>query len=270
MSRMFGRTVKLAIGTPGEEGQVWSDVRIDFEVRHRLRKRGEAEITAYNVPESAAERARKRDAVVRVFAGYDGDAPMVFQGHPVDGSVSLKDDGTDRLLELEAQDGGRALAATHLNLSVAADETVREVADRVIDQLGVPRGTVQVPEGLRFPQGVHATGRASEVLRRLSRASGADWAIQDGAIQIIPDDEDTGRRGVVFASDDGTLVGTPEQKDKGLEVTGLLRPRLRPGDIYRVEGPDTESFFKARDVKMRGSRFQSDFYTIALGEEYTV
>ena len=268
MSRLFDRQVRLALGTRGDEGRAWSEPRIDFEVRHRLSKRGEATVTAFNLPANAASLAKRRDAIVRVFAGYGDEAPMIFQGTPVTGSVSQSMEGPDRVLEFDALDGGRALASTHLNLSVSSEQTVREVADRVIDQLGIPRGTVRVPEGLTFPQGIHTTGRADDVLRRLSAASEADWSIQDGAVQIVPNGEDTGRRGVVFSSAQGSLVGTPEQKDKGLEVTGLLRPGLRPGDVYRVESPDVEAFFKARDVKMHGSRFQSDFYTIAFGEEY--
>ena len=266
---LFGRQVAFAVGTAADKGRLWSDLRIDFKVTHKLGARGTAEITVHNIPADVAELARGPDTIVRLFAGYD-EAPLIFQGTPVDGSIRLTDEGPERKLKLEAQDGGRALAATHLNLSVSSGQSVRQVADRVIDQLGLPRGTVEVPDELGFPQGFHATGRAEDVMRRLSRATGADWSIQDGAVQVVPDDGDTGRRGVVFSSADGTLVGRPEPKDKGLQVTGLLRPALRPGDVYRIEGPDTEGFYKARTVKMRGSRFKQEFYTVALGEEYPV
>lgn len=267
MTELFGREVKFAVGSPGETGRVWSDLRVDFKVRHQLRARGNAEITVYNPSDEAVGLVKGDDAVIRLFAGYD-EAPMIFQGTPTQGSIEDGWDGPDRTLELEAQDGGRALAQTFINLSISADQTVREVTDRIVDELGLPTGTVEVPEGLRFPQGLQVSGRAAEVMRRLSRNSGADFSIQDGAIQVVPDDGDTGRRGVVLSAEDGTLVGSPEQKDKGWEATGLLRPELRPGDVYRLEHERVTGFFKARDVKFRGSRFTDEFHVIVIGDEY--
>lgn len=265
MSALFGRQVLVEVGVPGQVGRRFSDLRVTFQVKEaRTSTPRSATVDIYNPNPDSIAAAQQRGAVARVFAGYDLPR-LIFQGDPVKGGVRLDRRGPDRILHLELQDSGRALAERRINVSFATPTTARQVYDAVAAQLGLPAGTIRLPDR-ELPHGVHLQGRAAEVLDRLARSSGADWFVRDGAVQFVGRGEDTGETALVISSAQGNLIGSPAPKEDGaIEVVALLDPSMRAGIPFVLDSLDYRGTYVARSVDFDGDTHGAAFYMRVTG-----
>lgn len=242
-------------------------MRVSFDVKMSTSSTpNSAVIEAYNLAPESIALAQAKDAVIRLFVGYD--APLqVFAGNPTKDGVRMERRGPDRVLRIEAADGGKAFKEARVNVSFSTSTTLRQVFDSVSTQLGLPEGTIRLTEDLSFPKGITLAGPARDVLDRLARSTASEWYIRDGALQFVGEGEDTGETAVVFSSIAGNLIGSPTPKDDGIEVTALLAPALRPGKPFQVESKDYNGLYTATDVAFKGdSGYDRPFYVIATGK----
>lgn len=263
---IFGRQVALIIGQEGGEGKSFSGFRVSFDVKSSTSSTpNKAVIEAYNLNAATLAMVQAPRAVVEVWAGYDVPR-LIFRGNPTKDGVRREWRGRDSVLHIEAQDGGRAYKEARVNVAFSTPTTLEQVFDAVAAQLGLPLGTVRVPSGVTFPQGITLAGPAREVLDRLAASNVSEWYIRDGALQFLGAGDNTGEQAIVFSAEAGNLVGSPSPKDKGIEVTGLLAPSLRPGKVFKVESRDYTGFYTATDVTFRGdSGWEKPFYVVATG-----
>ncbi len=263
---LFGRQVHLQLGTSGSTGKTFSGFRVTFDVKMtRSSTPNEAVIELYNPNPATVALAQDPDAVIRLLVGYD--TPLqVFTGNPIKNGVRLERRGPDRVLRLEAQDGGRAWGSARISVSFATQTTLRQVYDAIAEQLGLPAGTIRLDEDLVFPQGIALAGPARDVLDRLATSTASEWFIRDGVLQFVGSGEDTGEEAIVFSATGGNLIGSPTPKDDGIEIKALLAPTLRPGRTFKVESADYNGLYVAQDVAFRGdSGWDQAFYVIASG-----
>jgi len=267
--RQFGRQAVLQVGQPGSKGREWRDLRIAFDVQHtRGRSPNSATIRVYNLSEASIAAFRRDGALVRLLAGYEPEAPqLIFQGTVVDGGLEEKKKTVDRILKVEAQDGGRAIKSTRLNYAATTASNYRQVVERLAGKLdGIDVGRIDVPNDVELPRGAHISGPARDVLDRIAEGAGADWSIQDGKLRLIAKGDDTGQRGALFSSTKGNLVGEPTKTDSGVEVTGLLVPSLRPGDRFKLESAARTGIYRARGVQFQGDNWTGKkFYVKTTG-----
>lgn len=262
---LFGRQVILEFGRPGQTGRRFTDLSVDFKVTMTDRSTPhQAVIEARNLNADSVGLLQRDDVVVRLLVGYDSPR-LIFQGEPIRNGVDEQLEGTDRVLRIEAQDGGRAYRRTELALSYTTATTSGQVFDEVATQLGLPRGAVTLVRDIDFPQGVVLQGPAREVLDYLAEASDARWYISDGKLQVVPRTGAINERAVVFDADKGNLIGSPSRKDGGVEVRGLIAPSLRPGKPFRVRSEFITGDYVATRVEFVGGLRAPDFYVIAQG-----
>lgn len=264
---LFGRQLLLDIGKPGVEGKRFRDLSIKASID--MRKGGEpnsGQIQITNANARTIALIQEEGAVVRLFAGYDVPL-LLFQGDPVEGGVEVERSGADRVLKIEAQDGGRAYGETRVSVSYAASVSLGTVFDDVMAQLGLGLGSIDIDRTIVFPPGLTLSGPASEVMDRLSVMSGGDWTIRDGAVQVVKPGATTGEGAVLFSSATGNLVGAPKLQDKGnVEVKALLAPSMRPYKAFRVESELVTGNFRAAEVRFDLSTRGREFYVIVKGE----
>ena len=263
---LFGRHVILRIGPDGGTGREFEGFRIVFDVKmSRESSPNEAVIECYNLAAASVALAQEPTAVVEVLVGYDVPR-LIFRGTPVKNGVRLDRRGPDRVLRIEAQDGGRTYAEGRIAVSFSTQSTITQVFDAISAQLGIPIGTVRLPEGVVFPRSLSLNGPARDVLDRLAEATASQWFIRDGALQFIEAGGDTGEQAVVFSASAGNLIGSPTPTDEGIEVRALLAPSLRPGKVFEVQSADYSGQYVAGDVQFRGdSGWDQPFYVIANG-----
>lgn len=256
------------MGPPGGEGRQYGGqgLRINFDVKMtRTSTPSTCTVEAYNLNPSSVALAQEPDTVIELWVGYSLPR-LVFRGNPTRNGVRVETRGPDRVLHIEAQDGARAYESARLNISYATQVTLVEVVDEVARQLGLPRGTIRVDEDFVFVNGVTLVGPARDILDRLALSTASDWMVRDGAMVFIGKDEDTGEQAVVFSSTNGNLLGRPSPTDRGIEVTGLIEPSMRPGKVFRVESRDYTGEYTATDVNFRGdSGYANDFIVVVRG-----
>lgn len=262
---LFNRQVILEFGRPGSQGRRYTDLSVAFRVTMTdSAAPHQAVLEARNLNADSVALLQRDDVVVRLLVGYEAPR-LIFQGEPVRDGVSESLEGTDRVLRIEAQDGGRAYRRTELNLSFGTATTSGQVFDEVASQLGLPRGAVTLTRDIDFPRGVVLQGPARRVLDYLADASDARWYITDGKLQVVPRAGAINERAVVFDANTGNLIGSPARKDGGVEVRGLIAPSLRPGKPFRVKSEFITGDYVATRVEFVGGLRSPDFYVIAQG-----
>jgi hypothetical protein len=261
----FGRQVILEFGLPGQQGRRFRDLSVTFRVEMtQTATPNTARIVARNLAADSVALLQRDGVVVRLLAGYDAPR-LVFQGEPVRNGVDERYEGTDRVLTLDLQDGGRSYRLGRVSVSYATATTLGQVLDAVTDQLGLPLGTIDVDRTVGLGRGIVLRGPARDVLDQIAEASDARWSIIDGALNIIARTGSLADQAVVFSAARGNLIGSPSRKDGGVEVKGLIAPSLRPGKLFRVESAFITGDYVATEVDFMGGLREQDFYVVARG-----
>lgn len=271
-TRLFGRRVVVQIGTTSATGKEFEALRIGFDVQMKDGSDpNKAKLELYNVNKDTVALAQRDDSIVRLLVGYrsQGDTDrLCFEGNPIDDGVKYEKRGVDRVLTIEAADGGREYATAHISTSFSTATTSRQVFQAAADIVGLPLGNVDAVVGdVSFPHGINLNGPAREVLNRVAALSNARWQIRDRTLQFWKVGESTGENAVLFSADAGNLVGSPSVTKDGVEVTGLLIPTLRPGKPFRVQSEQVNGDYVATEVSFRGDGgWEREFYVKAKGK----
>lgn len=271
MPRLLGRRVVVELGTEAGVGKRLEGMRVGFDVdMNDGSEPNEARIEVYGVGRETVALMQQENALVRLHAGYDslGGPLLLFQGNPVDGGVKLdRRGGVDRVLVIEAQDGGKTYGTSHTSVSYTTAITSGVLFAKLAADFGRPLGNVDAVVGnVSFPYGVNLAGPTREIMDRVARMSGAQWQFRDGALQVWATGGTTGEQAVLFSASNGNLIDSPKPTDDGIEVVGLLAPTLRPGKPFRVESEDYQGNYTATEVRFRGdSGWAREFYVIAKG-----
>ena len=272
MALLFGRQVAVQLGREGQAGIEHTGLRVTFQVKMTDGSTpNEAKIEIYNLSRGSIDLLQYDDSVIRLLTGYQssGGVPrLIFEGNPIPQGAKLERRGVDRVLVVEAQDGGKAYRTSHISESVTTPTTAEAVFVLLADAMGTPLGSVDgVVAGYSFPYGVVLNGPVRDELDRIADISGAQWGIRDGAIQVWEKGSTTGEGAIVFSSATGNLIDSPVQKDGSVEVTGLLAPSLRPGKPFRVESEDVTGDYVCTECIAKGdSGWSREFYTVAVGK----
>lgn len=272
MSDLWGRVVELQVGTEADPtARALRDLRVAFRVEmDRTATPNRAVIQVHNPAEATVGVLQARDATVRLLAGYDsaGGPRQIFGGEPVRNGVAIERRGPDRILTIEALDGGRAVAGSFVSESFAQQTSVGQVLDALAAALGLPRGATVLDAEIRWPQGLVLLGPVRDELDRVCGALAADWFVRDGALYVVARGRSTGEVAPLFAASKGNLIGSPARKaDGSIEVVALLDPAIRPGRPFVVQSEAVSGEYVARDVVFEGdSGFDAAFYVRVTGE----
>lgn len=262
MSQLYLRSGKLFVG----DRQF--NVRLSFSVvKTSTSSSNKCTVTAYNLSEDSRSFIEKKEGTLRLEAGYAGATSIIFVGD-ID-KVIDKRQGPDILTIIESGDGERRLADAHVELSLKAGATDEQIINSVVNVLSVERGTVKGIQRKEYLNGFSYSGKAQELLDKITKKQSLEWSIQDGSLQIIPQNADTGETAVLLNSTTG-LIDVPNKTDEGFVIKSLLNPELAPGRQVQLEsilltGP---AVFKVDKVTHVGDTKESDFYSEVEGKEY--
>jgi len=109
-------------------------------------------------------------------------------------------------------------------------------------------------------------GRARVVLDRLTRAWGAEWSIQDGAVQVL---DPTGTRqpaalALVLSPKTG-LLESPVKTQRGAKWKSWLMADQLPGAYVTLESEFIKGSFKAESIHHTGDTHGQPWHTEAEG-----
>ena len=258
----------MSFGLPGSEGREFRDIRIRFRVEHK--KTGDpnkAMIELFNLSPESAAILQDPAVVIRLSAGYETPR-QIFIGEPVANGVSIKRQGVDRIVRIEALDSGKSYQESRIDVTFSTGTTFEEVLESVSDSFGLPFGATSVPDhNISYPDGITLSGPSRSIMDNLAESVGADWFINDGVIQFVDNTKAATLTGPLFSVANGNLIGSPAPKDDGaIEMVSLLDPSVRPGTAFRVESKQVTGDYTARDVIFAGdSGYETAFYVTIIG-----
>lgn len=290
MSRLFGRRVYVDLAAPDEsQGRRLDGLRISFRVQHRAsRSLSTASVDVYNpAPASIGAVSQlvevpspgllfgsttvRRGGLVRLWAGYEGNVGMLFQGNPIrDGVTSMLTSGGDRVLTVQCADGGIGFTDAYITESISSTTPWSHVIDIILRETGWARGEIALPTGYVLPGGGVFMTRVSELLDRaaaLVPPVGGKWFVRDGALYLVPLGRPTFETAPLISSTSGNLVGSPTPTENGVHVTALIDPSMRAGKAFVLESRDVNGTYVAQDVTFSGdSGFATTYYMDITGK----
>ena len=259
------RAVRFDMGVDGQPGKSFSNVRVRFRVQ--MDDGGEpnsAKLDVWNLAEDTIATAQEDGAIIRLSAGYQVPQ-LLFTGNPISGGVKMERAGPDRILRIEAEDGGAEIHAAYLTKTFAPEVSLAQILDELKVTIGLPLNLVTQLPDKRFPNGITLSGDANTILDRIAAMAESTWTIRDRTIVIMPTDADSGESAVVFSATTGNLIGAPSPTDDGVELKGLLAPTLRPGKPFRVESDLVTGNYRATEVVFVGDTHGNDWYAKVKG-----
>lgn len=237
----FGRVLTATIGRRGRKGWEFSEP-YSIECSADYRRDGSTPKSSLRItnppPEVAAEvrAAPGTETFVSVVAGYRASgASTILSGTIDQKGSSLSYSGPDRILDLQVLHGGASLQAATTALSVASPVAAQVVAGQAIRDMGLRVGDLSGLAGKGIPNAVHV-GASWRLLEKLADRWGLDVIVGDGVVSVLNKDAPLSVRRVPrFSHADKTLLGHPEEVEKGTKIRALLDPRIRPGYPFVIE-----------------------------------
>lgn len=269
---LYKRTASVDVELESADVLRVSDLRIEFQIeKTKDSTPNKAEIKITNLSEETRDKIREKDALVRLFAGYEGDLGpvLLFSGNSQ--HMINRWDTPDIVTQIEAQDGQRQLREQRSNFSYGNNTSANAIVNRLANDIGLPLRQDFNIEGSY--NGFSFNGRAKDGLDQITRRFDYSWSVQDGEILIIPKFGNNGRQAVKLSPQTG-LVNTPERLvdqegefDEALEkelewrITSLLNPRLSPGGLVELESKQANGVFQIEKVKHFGDTRGGDWYS---------
>ena len=268
---LFGRQVAVEIGPERGPGRRLADLRCGFKVEYKASKAvNTATIRLYNAAPASIGLLRVPGSVIRLLVGYDPAPRVIFQGPPVRDGIDVRVDGPDRILVVDAADGGRTYTST-VNVAFSTPTTFGQVLNTVLGATQWGRGFIDPAlERVSLPHGIVLFGRPPEVMDRLAAAvgaSGADWFVRDGALYVVARGASTPEVAPLISSTQGNLIGSPNGTKDGIKVRALIDATMRPGRAFVVESVGVNGTFVCKDVTFTGdSGFEDAYHMDIVGK----
>ena len=269
---LFDRAVAVEVGPEGGSGVRLADLRASFRIEHKSGKTpATAKVRIWNPAPASIALLRVPLAVIRVFAGYAPIPRMIFQGSPVKDGVRVSTEGPDRILEVEAGDGGRAFVGSTISVGWSTATTLGQALVTILTTTGWARGYIGINEAQALPHGITYVGRPAELLDRLAASVlpfGSDWYVRDGALYMVPRGQAAPDVAPLISSVNGNLIGSSSHTDAGgVACRALLDSSMRPGHPFVLSSLNHQGTYVARDVTFVGdSGFDRPFYMDLRGK----
>lgn len=272
MSRLFKRVGRVEITSQGG-GVTLDGLRFDFSVR-KTRSGTPNSVTCriYNPSPNTRQIATDIEADIRIFAGYEGNATLVTEANITSAITVRQPPGV--FLEIDAQEGIRALRRTSLSITHSNKSTVQQVLDEIVAKMGVTLRPVSFDLSQPLRGGFAYVGKPAKALDDLVRRFGGNWSLQNGELLILDETGATESGNVVSLSPDTGLLFSPErlQRDTstekqssderdGFRVISLMQPSIEPGDRVQINSREVSGQFVVDEVEHKGDIEGAEWYS---------
>lgn len=271
MPPLFGRVVEVEVGPAGAPGVRVDDGSVSFLVEKSTKKTSnKAVIKLYNLSDETRRGFEAPDLRVRLRAGYDGIAQLLFQGSIGKRGVLTTREADTLITTLECTDQippAAGSARTRFNWHFEGGVTSTTVLQTLLNSTGLPLDFIDPALPVQtYKYGVTFLGTVEDALDRLTRPVGALWSIQDGALQVTLRGGVTDDLAVLLTPQTG-LIGTPTRTDKGIDARSLLIPQIHMGGTVRIESEFITGFYRVRNLKHEGDLRGDTWYTSIESKE---
>lgn len=252
----------------GVDNLLFRDQRITFRVEKTLKADpNTAEIVVYNMTDGQRDQLSAIKApLVRLSAGYLDGTTQIFYGQLI--HVVHEVDGADIVTTMNTGDGIEEYRKKRIRMSIGPKTKADVVYKALIQALGLKPGNSSkfihiFKTGIKaeiFLSGAAFSGSAAFELSQLCKSANLSWSIQDGAIQIVDQNQATEKFAVKLSPTTG-LVGSPSISNKGI-ATGkcLIIPDMYPGRQIEIDSRFLKGRYRLEKVTFTGDTHGQDWY----------
>lgn len=287
----FDRVYRLLVGRSGRDGvEITRPLRVTFEIEKSTSEQpNQTKISIYNLAPARQREFETVDLRAVLYAGYgEEDGPLLIASGAIVDAYTFHDKG-DVVTELLVADGYIEIRDTAVSLGYAPGAASSTILRDLARQMGLPLNLGQdVPERT-WANGFSFYGPARAALHKITAGSGAEWSIQNQALQVLARKGVSTREAIVLAADSG-LIGYPQrttenarekakvedkqtgrdarlvsakQQRQGWKVTSLLLPTVNPGDLVKLESRTDRAtgFWRVESLQHNGDSEGGDWQT---------
>lgn len=271
MSKLFGRSLKLTIGTLEV-----SALDCVFKVKKSLKPEpNTCDLKVFNLSEKSRKLLETgKPLEVRLEAGYGKELSQLYLGQ-VRAAHSMVD-GPDIVTEMSTGDGEKEIASARISVPVGPGAPVATALLAIVRALGLKEGNAATAAGQLsakglafFGPGTVIHGNAAQALTDFCRSADLEWSVQDGKIQILDRGKALEGKAVELTSSTG-LVGSPAYDGAGklVKARALLIPELRPGRKVTFDSTAVKGGFRIVEVEYTGDTAGSDWFADLTCQKY--
>lgn len=268
MSLLFGRTGALTLGTKQIKFAAAGKptLAVEFHVKKSLKPEpNTVEIKVWNLaPETRKALETPKLIPVQLDVGYGGDNHTIYVGDLRSAESTIE--GPNIITTISSGDKEQALSsarmpATQIPKKMGAKEILVAVA-KGLTKAGVGLGNIAQASASATTGGPATTfhGNAAAAFDQAARASGQEWSVQDGALQVMPIGATVGNGRAVLLSAATGLVGSPSQDTKGVVTArALIQPGLFPGMPVEIKGVLLQGTYRIEVAEFSGATWGPDW-----------
>ena len=213
-----------------EDGRM---LALDFETKStRSKEPNQGVFNYYNLSESTRQEIETDAKAVRCYAGYDGDAKLIYQGDIV--FVNSLKSGADWVTTIHCGDGFASFTKSITSKTYASGTEKQVILDQIASDMGLVVKAAQDAITGELGGSLTIDGKSKDQLDVLIRDSAAEWSIQDNELNITKLGKPIDDIAVVLRADSG-LLEHPTITDKGVNIKAQLNPDIRPGKLTKLE-----------------------------------
>jgi hypothetical protein len=259
MSQLYLRNVIVTIiPTTGQPKRI-SELRIKFKCKkNEESKPNTMELEIYNLSKNTRTNLEGKNTTIILEAGYEDTTEVIFNGNVT--KVIHSKEGPDIISKIELADGGNKYRNARISKGIPPGAKVKQVINELVLSMGLTQGPIIGVPNTQYANGITLQGLTKDRLDEVCKSHGLRWSIQDGAVQIVPENKTTLDTVVVMSPDTG-LIGSPNKTKDGVEFKSLLQPVLKPGKRVKIESLFINGIFKIANVGHSGDSKEGDFIT---------
>lgn len=237
---MFNRKYEMIIGDPSLGGLKFDGLRIKFEIEKSLigyPNLGRFEI--YNLKESNRNKIKDEFTEINLFAGYEGNVPMIFKGQIR--NVNHIFTGIDWITIIHAGDASKALQESTIETTLPPGTTQESIFNSLLSKLeGVSKGTLDglkncITKKKSILKQLILSGSVKDFLDQISETCGFDYSVNDGIIDTVTKGRALNDEPVFLINQNTGMIGSPELTEIGADVTTFLKSNLKLGRKFKIE-----------------------------------
>lgn len=274
------RTYTLKAGKQGAKGfEIGNTEDVDQTVLHisfsceksDKEAANTAKVQIWNLASEHLKILEKKDCMVELKAGYGTNRALIFAGNVTSAVTTI--DRADRLTELQIIDGRVALRDTKMKISLNNVVNAKIVYGMVAGQMGL---SIKYAKGLsfkKFPNGYSFVGKGRICLKKMARACGHIWSIQNGVIQITKKGTPVNTKGYLLSHNTG-LIGIPKRiaiaqnseskkEQIGYEIQYFLNGAIGVNDTIKIKTENVNGYFRIYKVTLDGDNMEGDWICTA-------
>lgn len=256
MSQLYLRRLSLIVATSNStgtdgDGLDLSQFRCVFSVnRGDTQTPNTARVRVYNLNDDTAQQIRREFTRIAIQVGYgSGPLGLVFAG-TIKQVRRGRENQLDSYVDITAADGDEAYNFATVALSLSAGTSPSQSLSGILAQIQrmaaelpqaessgqgvVQQGYAPLLSSSGNPRGVVYFGMARSALRKFAASNDCVWSIQDGKLVLIPKTSYIPGAPVLITPFTG-LLGVPEQTQNGLELSVLMNPQIKIGQLVRLD-----------------------------------